>query len=111
VSQEVAQDAASRAARCEVYGALVLTETRDVALDAAWDVTWDAPQQVTVNIVMRDAILNAILALVVYDHCAQYLTMTADQLRVWCALNYDPAAILLLPYVTFLENATSKETS
>jgi hypothetical protein len=96
--QEVSQDAAWCAARRAVYSALVLTVTGDVAWNAALDVAWDAAQDV-------------IIALIAYDHSAQYLTMTADELAVWSKLSTEPAAILLLPYVTLMEPATSKETA
>jgi hypothetical protein len=74
-----------------------------------WDVAWPVisntltAAQHAVWSAARDAAWNAVLALIAYDHCARYLTMTADQLQIWSALSDDPAAILLVPYVTFLE--------
>jgi hypothetical protein len=95
---DVARDVACVAARAEALGA-AWGVVRDVVSGPAWD----ASQQVTVDIVLWDATLNAILALVAYDHSDRYLTMTADHLAVWGALSDDPAAILLIPYVTLLE--------
>jgi hypothetical protein len=78
--------------------------SRDRILDAAWTTSWSAARNTA-----RDAAQYAILALVAYDYCDRYLTMTSDQLQVWGALSADPAAILLLSYVTFMEHNTSKE--
>jgi hypothetical protein len=81
---------------------------RRAILDTKRHLIWDATlytSSCTANSTWRDALL----ALIVYDHCAPCLSMTADQLRVWGALSNDPAAILLLPYVTFLEHSTNKE--
>jgi hypothetical protein len=100
-----ALDAAIAAARDAAWYA-----ARDAAwyaeLDAAWTTSWSAALDAA-----RTAARYSILALVAYDYCDRYLTMTSDQLQVWGALNEDPAAILLIPYVTFLEHATSKETA
>ena len=40
---------------------------------------------------------NAVAALVAYDDCDQYLSMTHEELRVWAVLSEAPQAILLLP--------------
>jgi len=66
------------------------------AYDAAWSATWDAAR-------------GAILALVAYDDCAQYLDMTSDQLRVWAALSEHPAPILLIPALVAREKIKELE--
>ena len=38
-----------------------------------------------------------ISALIAYDDCDQYLSMTYDELRVWALLSGTPQAVLLLP--------------
>jgi len=35
---------------------------------------------------------GACLALITYDDCAKYLSMTSDQLRVWAKISEDPGA-------------------
>jgi len=52
----------------------------------------------------------AILALVVYDDCEQYLNMHSKQLRVWATLTEHPAAVLLLPAVTAFERIKKLES-
>ena len=52
----------------------------------------------------------AILALVTYDDCDQYLNMSSDQLRVWSLLTEHPAAILLLPAVIAFERIKELES-
>jgi hypothetical protein len=97
----------------------VLPEKVNPAIDAVWDNIYERSRDDIWNAVKKEALRNsagdvvwgsqwnaarqAILTLVAYDQCARYLTMTADQLRVWGTLSDDPAAILLVPYVTFLE--------
>jgi hypothetical protein len=93
--QDVAQDVAWLAAQAA---------SRDTILDAAWNAAWNSSWGAA-----WDVSQSVILALVVYDYSDRYLTMTADQLRAWSALGTDPAAVLLLPYVTFMEHNTSKE--
>ncbi|MBU3748728.1 MAG: hypothetical protein FGM36_15875, partial [Burkholderiaceae bacterium] len=65
---------------------------------AAWDAAWYAAWVAT-----RDsawyAAQGAILALVAYDDCDQYLDMTSEELKVWALLTEHPAAVLLLPLV------------
>jgi len=71
--------------------------------DAAWDAAYDATCTVVARASARYAAWGAIAALVVYDDCSQYLSMTSDQLRVWAILSEKPAAILLLPAVIAFE--------
>jgi hypothetical protein len=73
------------------------------ARNALRDVTWE----VAAVSVARDAARDAIMALIAYDHCDRYLTMTSDHLAVWSKLNADPASVLLLPYVTFMGTANA----
>jgi hypothetical protein len=95
VAQQAVRDALRHGARAAVIAQCQLvsraTMTRYDARRAIWDSVWDSVQ-------------DAILALIAYDHSVRYLTMTADQLRVWSALSDDPACVLLLPYVSLLEN-------
>ena len=77
---------------------------RDAAWDAAINTAWDASYDAA-----RDAAWGAIAALVVYDDCSQYLSMTSDQLRVWAILSEKPAAILMLPAVIAFEKISLLE--
>jgi hypothetical protein len=83
-------------ARSEVWNEARLA-ARDVARlatpDAAWGAAWDA-----------------ILALVAYDDCDQYLNLPSEQLRAWSLLTEQPAAMLLLPAVTAFERIKELET-
>ena len=77
----------------------VWTAACDAAYDAARGAAWD-----TAGGAARDAIA----ALVAWDHAANYLTMTRDELGVWYALSHDPAALLLLPYLKAQELISQK---
>jgi len=77
---DAAWSAAWLAARVAAYDAALVLAASSAAWDEAFDAAW-----------------SAILALVAYDHCAQYLDMTSDQLRVWAALSENPAPVLLIP--------------
>ena len=81
---------------------------RSTALDAGWyskrnsalSMAWDASPLRDVYAVSSDAwdaATDAILALIVYDDCAQYLNMTYDQLLIYATLSERPQAVLLLP--------------
>jgi TPP-dependent indolepyruvate ferredoxin oxidoreductase alpha subunit len=106
-----AHDAAWRAswdvARDAAWGA-AQAASRDVVWDAAWDAAWNVAWDVAWHGAWR-SVQDAIMALVAYDHSDRYMNMTADQLRAWSALGTDPAAILLLPYVTLLEHSTTEQ--
>ena len=102
-----------------------------VALDLAWEfarsslsardsLVWDAAWESSRNAVwdagcdaFRDAAWksagSAILALIAYDDCAKYLSMSSDQLRVWTILSENPAATLLIPAVIALERIDELE--
>jgi hypothetical protein len=45
----------------------------------------------------------AVIALIAYDDCGQYLDMTSEQLRTWALLSEQPQAMLLLPTVEIRE--------
>lgn len=98
------------------------------AWDAAWDAVWDAAWDAAVNAARHasrfvaynaatghaghtagDASYGAMLALVAYDDCAQYLDMSSDQLKVWAILSENPAAVLLLPAVIAFEKIAELE--
>jgi hypothetical protein len=49
------------------------------------------------------------LALIVWANCAQYLTMTPDQMATWSVLRSDPAGALLRPYVQLLAAVATKQ--
>ena len=72
---------------------------RKSAWDAAWSAVWDSAA--------RDAELSAagdaILALVSWDHAGALLELPAEQVRVLALLG-QPAAILLYPTVSAMEN-------
>ena len=80
---------------------------QDEALNAAWEVTWDVARNeldaawaVALNAALSaayNAARGAIIALIAYDDCDQYLNMTYDQLLAWALLSETPQAILLLP--------------
>ena len=40
---------------------------------------------------------GVLLALIAYDDCDQYLSMTSDELKTWMLISEKPQAILLLP--------------
>ena len=86
------RDAAWKAARGAARNAAYYA-ARNAARDAAWDAAY-----------------GAILALIAWDDCAQYLDMSSDQLKVWAILSEKPASILLLPAVTAFEKINELET-
>jgi hypothetical protein len=80
--------AASWAAAREAAWEAALDAARGDAWDAAaaWSSAWGASR-------------SAISALIAYDHCEKYPSMTPDELYVWWKLSDDPACILLIPMV------------
>ena len=90
------------AARSAAWTAIWHTAS-DSATEPARSVVWTAVYQARKASATAPA-YDAILAFVAYDHCACYLTMTPDELRVWSALSSNPACILLLPYISLLEH-------
>jgi len=80
------------------------TEAQIAAQTAAWPAAWAAIQDKA-----RTAAWDAISALVAWDNCAKYLTMTPDQIAVWSLLSSDPAGVLLQPYVRVLAAVATKQ--
>lgn len=70
------------------------------ALDAARPKIWDPA---------GDASMNAIMALIAYDHSAKYLDMTSEQLHIWAILSEDLAAFLLIAAVIAFEKIDELE--
>jgi hypothetical protein len=66
------------------------------ARGTAWDSAWYAAR-------------DAILALVAYDDCDQYLSMSYEELTIWAVLSEHPAAILLLPMIYVREKIQESE--
>ena len=96
-----AGNAAGGAAWDAAWGA-VRGAVRGAVWDAAWNAARDEPRDESRDESRdeaQDAAWGAILALIAWDDCAKYLSMTSDQLSMWAALSESPAAILLQPYV------------
>ena len=70
----------------------------DAARDAAWAAAWYAARGAGWS-AAGDAAGGAISALVSYDDCDQFLSMSYERLKVWTVLSEDPRAVLLLPMV------------
>jgi hypothetical protein len=105
-----------------------LNATRDAARDATWGVAWDAPCKAALVAAWQgayDAVWNAtfadwlealataqsaILALIAYDDCDQYLSMTSEELQAWATLTEHPAAVLLLSMVIVREQIERLES-
>ena len=92
--------------------------TSDAAYDAARDEAWVAARDVNLDVIWYATMVEAhnpkgigstqlangaILALIAYDDCDQYLSMPSEQLRMWVTLTEKPAAVLLLPAVIAFE--------
>ena len=95
------------------------SRAEDAVLNATHDAGW-----IAIRIAARDAINNAsrrsaldatwatgqasaydvILALIAYDDCDQYLSMSYEQLLTYALLSEKPQAILLLPLKWIQEN-------
>jgi hypothetical protein len=88
-ARSAAWDAAISAARDAAWAA-AWDAARDAARDADWGAIWSAARGV-------------ISALVAYDDCDQFLSMSYERLKVWAVLSEDPRAILLLPMVRVKE--------
>ena len=76
----------------------------NAACNSAWDAAWGAARNAA-----YDAVGGAIAALVAWDDCAPYLSMTGDQLEMWYHLTERPACILLLPAVRAFEHIEEME--
>jgi len=88
----------------------------DAGCDAFRDAAWESSRYaawVAFRDAFRDAAWksagSAILALIAYDDCAKYLSMSSDQLRVWAILSENSAATLLFPAVVALEKISELE--
>jgi hypothetical protein len=103
----------------------VRTAARHPAWKVIYDSTWMAKAWNEARDAVRDAVrdeparragpaLNsawgAILALIAYDDCEQYLSMTSEELQVWARLSENSAAVLLLPAVVAFERIAELET-
>lgn len=94
--------------RNAAFNAAQATEAA-AARDKAWDATWDAARAAAprhwTDSRARAAANSAILALVAYDDCYQYLAMGYEKLKVYAALSDKPQAILLLPMLYVWEKS------
>jgi hypothetical protein len=71
-------------------------------ISAAWRAAWGAVKDVAHGTVYKAA-TGAILALIAYDDCDQYLDMSYNELLFMARLTQIPATILLLPYAKAME--------
>jgi hypothetical protein len=92
-------------------------EARDAALNEAWNVSCNTARKMAWHAAWDDvwnssydATRDAILALIAYDDCDQYLSMTSEELRAWSLLTEHPAAVLLLPAVVAFERIKELES-
>jgi hypothetical protein len=98
-ARDAAWDAAYGAARDAVRGA---------AWNAARNAAWNAARNAGRSVPWHSA-RGAILALIAYDDCDQYLNMTSEELKVWAILSEHPAAVLLLSAVVAFERIRELE--
>jgi hypothetical protein len=70
---------------------------RHVIYHAAWNDDWAEAW-------------DSILALLAYDDCEQYLSMTSEELKAWALMTEHPAAVLLLPMVVVREQIEQAAT-
>ena len=114
-----ARDAVGSAAWVSVWDAAI-SAARDAATDAAWDTAWDADWDsaraaawAAARAAARATVRGVISALVAYDDCDQFLSMSYERLKVWSVLSEDPRAVLLLPMIYVKEklNEQSMVTS
>jgi hypothetical protein len=76
--------------------------TWSAARGAAWSAAWDAARSAARGAARAAASVaagDAISALVAYDDCDQFLSMSYERLKVWAILSEDPRAVLLLPMI------------
>ena len=93
----VARDAALDAARAAARGA-----QREAAWEAAWRAARKAQREAARG-AARKAAMGAILALVAWDHAGTLLDLPAEQVKLLALLG-QPAAILMYPAVSVMEN-------
>ena len=78
----------------------ILNAAWDAALDATQDAIWEAALVENTGTYWGsawDSSTDAILALIAYDDCRQYLDMSYEQLLTYAVLSERPQAVLLLP--------------
>ena len=96
-----ALDATSDAARDKAW--MTALAAGDMARDKAWDAAWDAARTAAprhrADGRTRVAASSAILALVAYDDCDQYLAMSFEKLKMYAILTEKPQAVLLQPMI------------
>jgi hypothetical protein len=73
------------------------------ARPAAWAAARDAVQVAVNWVSVREAVREAVMALIAWDHAGSYLDMTPREIRMCSALGV-PAAILLEPAVLAFNN-------
>ena len=103
-----ALNAALRAVRDGILNAawnVARNEVRIAARIAAWNATDDATRNAA-RVAARDAAHGAILALIAYDDCRQYLHMSYEQLLTYAVLSERPQAVLLLSLKWIQEHET-----
>jgi hypothetical protein len=111
-----ARDAAWDAAHCESCDAVrgaAWNAARNAAWNAARNAAWDDTRDMIWDAAWVEALAavqGVILALIAYDDCDQYLSMTSEELQAWALLTEHPAAILLLPMVVVREQTEQLES-
>ena len=98
-----AQEAAWAVARSAAWSA-----ARSVARSVAWAVARSAAWAVAGSAAWAVA-GDAMVALIAWDDCSQYLDMTSEQLEMWYHLTERPACLLLLPAVRAFEQIAEME--
>lgn len=101
----VTRNASVESARVAAYNAAY-----DAGRIETWTAALNTPGWASAShLAAWDAGSGSLLALVAYDDCDQYLSMTSKQLRVWALLSERPAAVLLLPVVIAFERIRKLE--
>lgn len=90
----------------------VLNAVRDATRLDAWYATrytaWNAARTTTRD-AARDAVWDVLAALIAYDDCDGYLSMSYEHLHTWAILSETPQAVLLLPMKWVQENSKVSE--
>jgi hypothetical protein len=82
------------------------------ARDAAWHAAWEAARDAALNAAWDaagDAAWDAIIALIAWDYCAQYLDLSSDKLEIWTKLSEKPECLLLLSAVIAFDKISEME--
>jgi len=82
----------------------VCSQVRDQAFGQAWGQAWGQVYDQAFK-----QVWGACVALIAYDDCNKYLSMTSNELEVWAKISEDPSAILLLPMVRVKEKIKEME--